>query len=95
MSIFWWEKKTIKDLKINLSREQIKKRSRLLVIDNDKPDDLKIIDSMRNSDYAVDYLPDIIGKEIHKLDSGIYDLIILDFGGIGEEFGPNEGLDVL
>lgn len=88
----WFEKKTIDSLNTPLSRDELLRRSRVLVIDDQRPD---IIDDLKKAHFAVDYEADIDASKIDLIDKQIYDLILLDFGNVGKAFGPDEGLDLL
>ena len=87
-----FSKKNIGDLTLKLPREELVRRSRILVVDDEKPD---LIEDLVNSGFAVDYLDDITTENVSKVESAIYDLILLDFGNVGKTFGDNEGLDLL
>lgn len=75
-----------------LSREDLLRRGRILVVDDERPD---LIDDLLRARFAVTYAPDITNENLSAIESTTYDLIILDFGNVGREFGPNEGLDLL
>ena len=89
---FWEKKKKISDLVIKPSRDIIIKRSRILIVDDEDP---VIIQSMKGAGFAVDHFRDIGDDNIKKIDNYLYDLIILDFGGVGSKFGEDEGLSLL
>ncbi len=84
--------KTIASISTALTREEILRRSRILVIDDQRPE---IVDDLRKAHFAVDYEPDIDVNKIDLLDKQIYDLILLDFGNVGKAFGSDEGLSLL
>jgi len=49
---------------------------------------------LKKQGYAIDYWADV--NDLPKLESGFYDIIILDIGGIGQELDDvNEGVGVL
>ena len=49
---------------------------------------------LRQQGYSIDYWPDV--QDIGKLEEGLYDIIILDIGGIGRELDEDdEGIAVL
>lgn len=68
------------------------RRSRIAIIDDDKPE---LIDDLKQQGYAVDYFSDITTQELHNIMPGRYDVMLLDFAGVGRDFGDNEGLSLL
>ena len=82
--------KTVEQFDPNVSRDEIIRRGRILVIDDERP---VIIDSLQRAGFSVDY--DKTGIEINKVENQVYDLVLLDFGGVGHHFGPEEGLELL
>lgn len=48
---------------------------------------------MRNEGYAIDYWPKI--QNLGKLERGEYDIIILDIGGVAQEYTHENGLGIL
>lgn len=73
-----------------LTREELIRRSRILVIDDETP---PLIEDLRREGFSVDH--DSIGSEITKINRGLYTIVILDYSGIGRNFGKNQGLDLL
>jgi len=45
--------------------------------------------------FSIEYVPDITKDNVDKIESTLYDLIILDFGNVGKMFGQDEGLSLL
>lgn len=88
----FFTKRKIASLNYTLSREELQRRSRILVIDDERPD---IIDDLVKSHFAVDYKPDMQADTIELVDRPMYDLILLDFGGVGSAFGKEQGLSLL
>ncbi|MFZ2657504.1 MAG: hypothetical protein WAX69_21390 [Victivallales bacterium] len=86
------KKKLFENYTLNLSRDEIIRRSRILVVDDEKP---QVIQDMQASGFSVDYLSDITKDNVFKVDKNIYDLILLDFGGVGKGFGNDQGLSLL
>lgn len=87
----WFAKKAIKDINISLSRDELLRRSRLLVVDDERPD---IVDDLKKARFSVDYEADITRDNMHIIESS-YDLILLDYGNVGKSFGVDEGLSLL
>ncbi len=92
MGLFSRKKLKIESLDLKLSREELLRRSRILVVDDERPD---LIDDLKAAGFAVDYEPDIPPAKMVVIDKLQYDLIILDFKNVGEAFGRDEGLDLL
>ena len=89
----WFSKpKRIDILDFKLSRDELMRRSRILIIDDERPD---LIDDLHATGYAVDYVPDITTQNINQVEKLKYDLIVLDFKSVGTSFGPDEGLSLL
>src|SRR5437667_6033379 len=74
-----FEKKQIASLVAKLPREELLRRSRILIIDDEKPE---IIEDLKAAGFAVDYFPDVDSKNMNCLDRPLYDLILLDFGKV-------------
>lgn len=73
-----------------LDLETIKQRGRLLVIDDlDFP--YKVL--FEKDGYLIDKWDDV--KDLHKLETGYYDLILLDLQGVAKELSPQEGRGLL
>lgn len=87
-----FSKKKISDIRFNPSREEIIKRGRILKIDDERPD---LTDDLEKARFSVNYVPDIKKTNLDLTDNSVLDLIILDFGNIGKEFGIDKGLSLL
>jgi DNA-binding NarL/FixJ family response regulator len=88
----FWRKKDLSSYRRNIPRQELRRRSRLLVIDDERP---TLIDDLQRSGFAVDYQPDITSHNLSLLDSGTYDLILLDFANVGTTLGQDHGLTLL
>jgi hypothetical protein len=86
------KKKTIKDLRSTINRDQLVRRSRLLVIDDEEPE---LIKDLKSAGFSVDYMVDVDQKNQTIFERQIYDLVLLDFGNVGKAFGSDEGLSLL
>lgn len=73
-----------------LSREELIKRSRILIIDDEE---VPIIEDIKHAGFSVDL--DTSGNEIEKIERNLYDLIILDYGNVGVKYGKDHGLSLL
>lgn len=87
-----FSRNTLKKRSAHISLEQLINRTRIVVIDDNEAEfPFKII---RSYGYAVDYWNDV--NDLRRLESGFYDIIILDIGGIGRSLDEeNEGVAVL
>lgn len=88
----WFTKHRIDELDIHLSREDLLRRSRILVIDDERPD---LIDDLTKAHFSVDYLSDVTKDNLDIFDRTLYDLIVLDFGNVGTGLGAEQGLSLL
>lgn len=89
---FYFVKHKIEELKLQLTREELVRRSRILVVDDERPD---LIDDLQRARFSVDYLPDITPENLHELERPEYDLVILDFGNVGLRMGSDQGLGLM
>jgi CheY-like chemotaxis protein len=74
--------------KIELS--EIKKRARLLVVDDS---DFPYQSLFERDGYTIEKWPDV--TDLPKLESGFYDVILLDLQGVGREHSVEQGLGIL
>lgn len=90
--MFWkFKKATVKSASRIPIVEQLK-RTRIVVID-DVASEFPF-DILRGFGYSIDHWKDV--EDLQKLETGFYDIIILDIGGIGQYLDPQkEGLAVL
>ena len=75
-----------------MPREELVRRSRILIIDDERPD---LIDDLKAAHFAVDHVTDIESDKIDLIERSLYDLILLDFGDVGAAFGQDQGLSLL
>jgi DNA-binding response OmpR family regulator len=85
-------KKTIDSLNVNMLRAELVRRSRILIIDDERPD---LIDDLKAAHFSVDHVPDVGPDRIDLIERSLYDLVLLDFGDVGLAFGPDQGLSLL
>jgi DNA-binding response OmpR family regulator len=91
--MWFQQRKRIDSIHATMPRDELVRRSRILIIDDERPE---LIDDLQRSHFAVDYEPDIRPENLaEKLDSRLYDLILLDFGQVGEGIGKEQGLSIL
>ncbi len=75
-----------------LPREELLRRARVIILDDDPPEN---IEDLRQEGLAIDLIGNTDDVRFKKIEAGFYDVLLLDYGGIGRKHGPEEGLDVL
>lgn len=80
----------LESLNKNISREKLKRSTRILVIDDDPID---LVKDLQQEGFIIEQ--DQKGDDISKIERGYFDLVILDFKGVGKKYGNHEGLDLL
>ncbi len=91
LNFFWQLKyKPVLKLSPNWDLEELKKRLKIIVIDdvNTFP-----IEQFKDYGYNIDYWDKV--KEIKKLEDGFYDIIILDIGDVAKEISEDDGFGVM
>lgn len=73
-----------------LSLEEIKKRARLVVIDNEE---FPYLPLFRRDEYQIEHWPDV--KDLPRLEENYFDIILLDIRGVGRDQTVDEGLGIL
>lgn len=86
----FFRKKKISDFS-KLSLDELRKRTRILVIDDDK--NSFPFEIIKKEGYAVDYWPRV--ERLNALERGDYDIIILDIGGVAKDYTQEDGLGIL
>jgi len=90
--MFDWlrRKRGLGDFDSAISRERLIQSGRIVVIDDEEP---LLIEEMRKQGFSLDH--DRSASDLHKYDNQIFDLAIVDYAGVGQSLGKNQGLDVL
>jgi DNA-binding response OmpR family regulator len=78
------------NIPLSLTRQQLIRRSRILVVDDERP---PLISTLEGEGFSVHH--DRNGDDAKKIEDGLYDLVILDFDGVGSKFGNEQGLSFL
>jgi len=78
------------NLKSSLDFEELKKRTRIVVIDDENTFPVKLF---KNEGYSIDEWPKV--EDYSKLQSGFYDIIVLDIKGVASHISIDDGLGVL
>jgi DNA-binding NarL/FixJ family response regulator len=90
----WFQKKktNIVEMKETLPRAEVLHRGRIAILDDELPE---MLGDLRAQGLSVSHLQSTDDAQFQALADGAYDLLLLDYGGIGPRFGHDEGLDVL
>jgi len=84
----------IEDLKFDSTFDQIKKRIRILVVDDDKSH--FPIKAFKDNNYNIDYWSKITSENMHRIVDGDYDILILDMHGVAsKDVSSNGGVGLL
>lgn len=89
---FIWEDKYLDLLKHRSISDfdEIKKRTRIVVIDDENSFPVSIFE---NEGYSINKWDTV--KDYQKLESGFYDIIVLDIKGVAEHISEDDGIGVL
>lgn len=79
-------------MQASLPRSEVIRRSRTAILDDETPE---VLPDLRSHGLSIDYFSSTDEPNFNRLSEAFYDLLLLDYGGIGARFGPDEGLDVL
>lgn len=74
----------------NFSLEDIRKRAKILVIDDME---FAYLDLFKGDGYTVDKWSDV--DDLQKLEAGYYDVLLLDIQGVGKSHSHEQGLGIL
>jgi DNA-binding response OmpR family regulator len=90
----WPFKKTasIREMKTTIPRDELVRHSRILIVDDEEPA-LKV--DLEKEGFAVQWYADVDSALLRQIERMQYDLILLDFSGVGTSLGNQEGLDIL
>jgi hypothetical protein len=89
---FIWKNKNIdlKSIRVKDEFEELKKRTRIVVIDDEDNFPSKLFE---NEGYSIDKWDTV--RDYGKLENGFYDIIILDIKGVAQHISEEDGLGVL
>jgi DNA-binding response OmpR family regulator len=89
---FLWKDRgnLLMNLKTPMDFEELKKRVRIVVIDDEDGFPLKLFQS---DGYAIDKWDKVL--DYSRLESGFYDIIVLDIKGVAQDISEEDGLGVL
>jgi DNA-binding NtrC family response regulator len=83
---------SIADIGNTLSRDDLLRKSRILIIDDEEP---PLKHDLEKEGFSVRWCSDVDAGIMQLIEKMFYDLIILDFSGVGKSLGTQEGLDIL
>jgi DNA-binding NtrC family response regulator len=89
MALF--KKLRIADVAKPIPLDEIRKRAKIIVIDDD-PESFPC-NLLRREGYSIESWQKV--ESLSRLEKGDFDIIILDIGGVAEEYAQNDGLGVL
>jgi hypothetical protein len=89
---FLWQNKfeNLRELRFINDFEELKKRTRIVVIDDEDGFPIKLF---QNEGYSIDKWEKV--EDYSKLENGFYDIIILDIKGVANHISTDDGLGVL
>jgi hypothetical protein len=87
---FLWKRPSLSSFNDVTTRDRLIQNGRILFIDDEIP---LLIGELREEGFSVDH--DQVGDDLHKVESQLYDVLVLDYQGVGQRFGTAQGLDIL
>ena len=85
-------KPTVEQMTDALPRAEVLRWARVAVLDDEAPE---MLQDLQGQGLAITHVRSTEDPQFQSVADGGYDLLLLDYGGIGPRFGPDEGLDVL
>jgi DNA-binding NarL/FixJ family response regulator len=85
-------KLSIATMSESLPRQEVLRRGRIAILDDEVPE---MLPDLSGHGLSVAHIQSTDDAQFQSLADGYYDLLLLDYGGIGPRFGKDEGLDVL
>lgn len=73
-----------------LPREVLIQNGRIAIIDDEEP---LLIEHIRRSQFSVDH--DKTGEDLRNYEAQLYDVVVVDYYGVGQHLGTGQGLDLL
>ncbi len=83
---------SLEQMSTELPRSEVLRRGRVVILDDEVPE---MIADLKRQGLAVEHWVSTSDSNFGRLETGFYDVLLLDYGGIGRSFGHDEGLDVL
>ena len=91
---FFKKKRVVKDLQLNMPFLELKKRAKIVVIDDEE--DSFPTKLLKEDGYTIDWWEKVNASSLQRLEKGDFDIIILDIMGVaGEDISRDDGIGVL
>lgn len=76
----FWKRRTITEITDPIPFGELKKRVKIVVVDDDK--ESFPVEELKESGYTIDWWDQVDSARLHRLESGAFDIIVLDIQGI-------------
>ncbi len=87
----WFKKEKLESIQITPDLNEIRKRARILFIDDEDVPQIKIL---KAEGFSIEHWKDI-KKNLNRIESGDYDIIFLDIAGVGERYSREGAIGIL
>lgn len=87
----WFKKEQLESIHIATDLNEIRKRARILFIDDEDVPQVKIL---KAEGFSIEHWKDI-KKNLNRIESGDYDIIFLDIAGVGERYSREGAIGIL
>jgi hypothetical protein len=89
----WFRKKPrLAELTTPPMREDLIRRGRIALLDDETPE---LLQDLQAPGFSIDHLKSTSDPRFVNIENGLYHLLLLDYAGIGRNYGSDEGIDVL
>lgn len=88
--MWWFKKRKLEDITIETDLNEIRKRARILFIDDDEVPQIKILEK---EGFFIHHWRDI--ENLNSIENGDYDIVFLDIGGIGASYSKDGAFGIL
>ena len=88
---WWFKDPALETYSSGLSRDVLIQSGRILFVDDEV---MPLIEELRRTGFSVNH--DTTGNEFEpQVSAQYFDVAILDYSGVGQKYGPKQGLDLL
>lgn len=92
--MLWFKKKYINDISIDISKKELKKRVKILVVDDEQ--EQFPTKHLQDSGYTIEWWNEITPEKLERMESGHFDIIFLDIKGIADKnISETDGLGII